>query len=49
VILLLHGYDKAARSSARHQQREINEAKRRLRAWKRQLPPRQSRGGQRSR
>jgi hypothetical protein len=34
VILLLHGYDKGADSSARRQQREIAEARRRLRDFR---------------
>jgi hypothetical protein len=34
VVLLLHGYDKGADSSARRQQREIAEARRRLRAFR---------------
>ena len=35
VILLLHGYDKGADDSPRHQQREIAVARKRLGAWKR--------------
>jgi hypothetical protein len=35
VILLLGGYDKARRPSSRHQQAEIEIARRRLSAWKR--------------
>ena len=34
VVLLLHGYDKGADPSARRQQREIAEARRRLRAFR---------------
>jgi hypothetical protein len=34
VVLLLHGYDKGADSSARRHQREIAEARRRLRAYR---------------
>ena len=34
IVLLLHGYDKAADPSKRRQQREIAEARRRLRAFR---------------
>ena len=34
VILLLHGYDKGRNDSPRRQNREIQEAQKRLRAWK---------------
>lgn len=34
VILLLHGYDKGANDSQRQQNKEIQEARKRLRAWK---------------
>lgn len=36
IVLLLHGYDKAADSSPRRQQREIAEARKRLRAFREQ-------------
>jgi len=34
VILLLHGYDKGRDDSARRQNKEIQEAHKRLRAWR---------------
>lgn len=34
VILLLHGYDKGRDDSPRRQNREIQEAQKRLRAWR---------------
>jgi hypothetical protein len=34
VILLLHGYDKGANDSQRQQNKEIQEARKRLTAWK---------------
>jgi len=34
VILLLHGYDKSRDDSPRRQNREIQEAQKRLRAWR---------------
>lgn len=35
VILLLHGYDKGSDDSPRRQNKEIAEARKRLRAWRR--------------
>lgn len=34
VILLLHGYDKGSDDSSRRQNKEIEEARKRLRAWR---------------
>jgi hypothetical protein len=46
LVLLLGGYDKGARPSARHQQREIERARMRLREWQaQQSRERRPRGG----
>jgi hypothetical protein len=39
VVLLLGGYDKGERPSARHQQAQIDLARRRLRAWRARQDP----------
>lgn len=46
-ILVLHGYDKGASPSSRRQQREIEVARTRLRAWRAEQKRKRSPGGRR--